>query len=341
VTHREFWALVDEARAARGDLVAHLERRLARLPSSEIASFDAWSRAYRSALHREDLWAAIYLIEGGCSDDGFDYFRAWLVAQGEAAVLAAVRDPESLGDLVDGKRGASLEMFLGVANRAHRRAFGSDLPDDGTRVDIPDLASWAADRISSSVNWAKHDVLQATYPRLWARFGWEPPPTGAIDHARFWAILDEAKARRGGRWDDDTVAELQRMLGEAPVAEQIGFDRWLKTYNQALVARNDLRALGRVLLGSASAETFTAFRGWLLAQGEAVVHATLRDPDSLADVVAREPAVPLARLVFSTVSAPHTASYDDLRRSLAPSAGAPIGRSCPTKRRSCARASRA
>ena len=30
----------------------------------------------------QPLWDAAYLINGGCSDDGFDYFRGWLVDQG-------------------------------------------------------------------------------------------------------------------------------------------------------------------------------------------------------------------------------------------------------------------
>jgi hypothetical protein len=29
-----------------------------------------------------DQWGAAYLANGGCSDDGFDYFRGWLIGQG-------------------------------------------------------------------------------------------------------------------------------------------------------------------------------------------------------------------------------------------------------------------
>ena len=32
--------------------------------------------------YRWDLWGAAYLANGGCSDDGFDYFRGWLIGQG-------------------------------------------------------------------------------------------------------------------------------------------------------------------------------------------------------------------------------------------------------------------
>lgn len=33
-------------------------------------------------LYRYDLWAAAYLIGGGCSDDSFTDFRAGLIGQG-------------------------------------------------------------------------------------------------------------------------------------------------------------------------------------------------------------------------------------------------------------------
>ncbi|MFL6076856.1 MAG: DUF4240 domain-containing protein [Mycobacteriales bacterium] len=31
--------------------------------------------------YQGDLWGAAYLINGGASDDGFDYFRGWLIAR--------------------------------------------------------------------------------------------------------------------------------------------------------------------------------------------------------------------------------------------------------------------
>jgi len=45
-----------------------------------------------------DLWAAAYLINGGCSDDGFLYFRAWLVAQGQDIFEKAIANADSLAD---------------------------------------------------------------------------------------------------------------------------------------------------------------------------------------------------------------------------------------------------
>lgn len=55
--------------------------------------------AVNGEAYRTGLWAAAYLMRGGCSDDGFDYFRGWLLAQGRAVWEGAVAAPDSLADL--------------------------------------------------------------------------------------------------------------------------------------------------------------------------------------------------------------------------------------------------
>ncbi len=44
------------------------------------------------------LWAAAYIIHGGCSDDSFSDFRASLISRGRRSFESAVADPESLVD---------------------------------------------------------------------------------------------------------------------------------------------------------------------------------------------------------------------------------------------------
>lgn len=45
-----------------------------------------------------DLWGAAYLINGGASDDGFDYFRGWLLSQGSERWAKVTLDLESAFD---------------------------------------------------------------------------------------------------------------------------------------------------------------------------------------------------------------------------------------------------
>ncbi|WP_455569765.1 DUF4240 domain-containing protein [Streptomyces werraensis] len=83
---QQFWQLVEAARdQARhpddAEDVAHrATERLATRPAEEIVAAQQvlWDLMADSCTN--PLWAAAYLINGGCSDDGFDYFRGWLIS---------------------------------------------------------------------------------------------------------------------------------------------------------------------------------------------------------------------------------------------------------------------
>jgi hypothetical protein len=101
MTEDEFWGHIRATRRAAPD--EHGERltaRLAMLPEGEILDFaHLWEVAVRRA-YRRDLWGAAYLINGGASDDGFEYFCRWLVLQGRKVFEAAVADPDSLAGVL-------------------------------------------------------------------------------------------------------------------------------------------------------------------------------------------------------------------------------------------------
>jgi hypothetical protein len=102
MTRREFWEHIDKSR--RKDSDAHAERlvrRLAKLPEREVLDFcHLWDEALDAA-YTWNLWAAGYVINAGCSDDGFEYFRGWLVLQGRKVYEAALKDPDSLAAVID------------------------------------------------------------------------------------------------------------------------------------------------------------------------------------------------------------------------------------------------
>ena len=102
MTRNEFWEHIQASR--RVDPEAHQERlakRLAKLPVAEILDFDHWWEVALAESYHWNLWGAAYVINGGCSDDGFDYFRGWLILQGRDVFEAAVKHPDSLSDVVE------------------------------------------------------------------------------------------------------------------------------------------------------------------------------------------------------------------------------------------------
>ncbi|GIF00222.1 DUF4240 domain-containing protein [Paractinoplanes rishiriensis] len=168
----DFWAIIGRATADRPASPAEVAKRAA----ADLAAHDpeeivAWARHLDKVMvasGTQDLWAAAYLINGGCSDEGFDNFRGWLIAHGREAVARSVRSPDSLADVPAVRSAADsgavfeAEEVLSIANDAYQQATGSELPvwdRPVTRPDANDL--WDFDN---------EEEMQRRLPKLSALF---------------------------------------------------------------------------------------------------------------------------------------------------------------------------
>ncbi|MEV8514643.1 DUF4240 domain-containing protein [Dactylosporangium sp. NPDC051484] len=104
----EFWAIIERAREGVDDtrtgegaeeVAERIGDRLTELGREAAVAFDLRYDALDAESYDWNLWGAAYLMRGGCSDDGFDYFRGWLVAQGRSIWERALRDPDTLAEL--------------------------------------------------------------------------------------------------------------------------------------------------------------------------------------------------------------------------------------------------
>jgi hypothetical protein len=128
----EFWSLVEKTKKESGGDCERqaelLRKKLVSLPIREIIDFDRIVEELLIESYNWNLWAAAYLINGGCGDDGFDYFRGWLIAQGESIYSNALKNPETLADFPDDfPEYAECEEFLSVAAEAYEQKTGQDL----------------------------------------------------------------------------------------------------------------------------------------------------------------------------------------------------------------------
>ena len=129
----QFWTLIEEVKQESGGecapLVGLLQTKLSRLPETEIIAFAETLAQLLDEAYTWELWAAAYLINGGCSDDGFAYFRRWLIAQGEQIFRSAVGDPETLADFPGGlPEDAGCERLGYVAGQAYEEKTGHKMP---------------------------------------------------------------------------------------------------------------------------------------------------------------------------------------------------------------------
>lgn len=125
-----FWDIVATAMAQSGPgtpFNQSLTDCLAAGTEQDILQYQERFDDLHAALYRWDVWAAAYLIGGGCSDDGFIDFRAGLIAQGRDWYERAADSPDNLADhpAVVSVAGPSQTspLFDELVNYAAARAF--------------------------------------------------------------------------------------------------------------------------------------------------------------------------------------------------------------------------
>ncbi len=176
VDEARFWQIVDDSRLkARAvkrrpdeDFIDVHERTLAEslraLPPAEIAAFSERFWHFHRLAYRWDLWAAAYWLHGGCGDDGFIDFRACLISLGKQLFFQALKDPDSLADVVGGADIPYMqaEGFQYVASRVYEELTGEEMPEGerhgpqepmGTRIDHDD-----------------EEVMSERFPKIVAKF---------------------------------------------------------------------------------------------------------------------------------------------------------------------------
>src|SRR5690349_10838734 len=73
----QFWEIIERAARFSDDPAAHIGAlcaELRRLTLEEIKSFEVTFRRRLNEAYTWNPWGAAYVIHGGCSDDGFEYF---------------------------------------------------------------------------------------------------------------------------------------------------------------------------------------------------------------------------------------------------------------------------
>ena len=161
-----FWQLNTAAREAAGTDTARqselLEESLSELSGEQILDFEHTRREMDRRAYTWDLWGAAYVIEDGCSDDCFRDFRAYLISLGSGPYEAALRDPDSLADVVEDAEEGDWENADDVAPDAYEAATGRDFPEDGSDLSgDPSGEPWDDE---------DQDALVQRYPRLAGRF---------------------------------------------------------------------------------------------------------------------------------------------------------------------------
>ena len=183
MTDSSFWKWIDHSKKYGEEQVEWLTGELAKTNIEEIIQFEIAFRNKMEQSYTSSLWGAAFVIMGGCSDDGFDYFRGWLISRGEEVFNQAIQNPEQLiaclseDCLQEDVFAPELEEILYVASDAYNihKTGTSEYNDDINTEFIQELEARGCtfEMRNIELDWAEDD-LEERYPLLWDRFGEEP-----------------------------------------------------------------------------------------------------------------------------------------------------------------------
>ncbi len=108
-----------------------------------------------------------------------------------------------------------------------------------------------------------------------------------MDVEQFWQLIERTHDESGGSPPHQFELLVQALV-QMTEKEILAFDRIFETLMNRAYTTDVWNAA--YTMTSCGDDSFTDFRGWLIAQGKAIYERTLHDPDSLADVVAFEDA---------------------------------------------------
>lgn len=141
-----FWELISKARAQAPSTLEQqvaLGELLRAFKAADIKRFGALYAKLMKQLYHWNVWALAYAARGGCSDGAFEEFRAWLILQGDPALVAlAVTDPTQAAERVPPEPDLPDGSGLSMVEEAYFQRKGASLELPSIDLDKPKGEEW-------------------------------------------------------------------------------------------------------------------------------------------------------------------------------------------------------
>lgn len=119
-----YWGIIEKSlkeTTNQEDQEIFLTTELEQLSPKEMIGFRLRTDKLLFDSYTSNLWCANYIISNGAADEGFDYFRCWLISRGKDAYYKTQENPDYLVNLVENEpRVYDFEGFWYVANNAFK-----------------------------------------------------------------------------------------------------------------------------------------------------------------------------------------------------------------------------
>lgn len=177
---QEIWNLIEESKNKTKNQVNYIMNTLSKMSAKDIIDFSIHFETCYRETYNSKLWGAAYIIFGGCSDDRFDYFRGWLIAQGKDLYEEALLNPDRLADYIPTNYAkdeltTELKGMIKASSNAYILKETSSLEyNDEYYNKYLDLMKDAKFNFIYPIiqfDWDNEKDLAPMFPKLWAKFG--------------------------------------------------------------------------------------------------------------------------------------------------------------------------
>ena len=168
-----FWRIIEKSLTSTTNQEAQeqfLISEIEKLTPKQMVGFRLRTDYLLYHTYNSEMWCAGSIMNGGCSDDTFEYFRCWVISRGKDTFYNAKANPDSLiEECVEDAESYDFESFWYVALEAFKRKTGKDLYD---YIDYDNFTTREGSYPQFEFNWQEEDPesMKRICPELYARF---------------------------------------------------------------------------------------------------------------------------------------------------------------------------
>lgn len=169
----KFWEIIGKSLKATKSQDAQEEYLIAeigKLTPKEMIGFRLRTDYLLYQTYNSEMWCAGYIMNGGCSDDSFEYFRCWVISRGKDTYYNARTNPDYLiNEVVEGAEFYDFESFWYVALESFKRRTGKDLYD---YIDNENFKTKEGSYPQFEFNWQEEEPesMKKICPKLYDKF---------------------------------------------------------------------------------------------------------------------------------------------------------------------------
>ena len=170
-----FWKIVDYSlknSSNQDEQQTLLISEIGKLTPKQMIGFRLRTDKLLYDTYNSEMWCASYLMNGGSSDDGFEYFRNWVISRGKDVYYKAKENPDSLISQKDFAEDDfyEFELFWYVALEAFEKKTGKDLYDF---IDYDNFKTCEGNYPQFEFNWQEEnpESMKKICPKLFEQFG--------------------------------------------------------------------------------------------------------------------------------------------------------------------------